>query len=186
MFPNQEGENVPQVTFTLCQESSTRAISTADIFLHKTVVVFAVPGAFTYPYSTVQLLGYNSYAKAFKANGVDRIVCIAVNNSFVLSQWAKTQQAHHICFIPDADGEFTRKMGMLVSFSDKGMGQRSWRYSMLVKNMVIEKMFVERVKMEEWPTVSNAETMLNYINPSASKPQEAVVLMQMWRALLYA
>ena len=89
-------------------------------------------------------------------------------------------------FIPDVNGDFTREMGMMVNLSDKGMGYRSWGYSMLVKEGVIEKMFVERDGFEALPVVSNAETMLNYINPEAKKPDQTAVLMQIWRTMLSA
>jgi glutathione-dependent peroxiredoxin len=151
-------------------------LSTADLFEHKTVVVFTVSGAF-FPYSSIQLLGYNVYAEVFRANGVDEILCISVNDPFSLANWAQEEGADQVRFIPDVNGDFTREMGMMVNLSDKGMGQRSWRYSMLVKDGVIEKMFVERDGFETMPVVSNAETMLNYINPETKKPEQTVVMM---------
>lgn len=77
--------------------------------------------------------------------------------------------------IPDENGEFTRELEMMVNLADEGMGQRSWRYSMLVKDGVIEKMFVERDGFETIPLVSNAETMLNYISPEAKKPDRTML-----------
>ena len=191
MFSSQEGETVPNISFQPCEKPSqfydkptSTLITTHELFAHKTVIAFAVPGAFIYPYSTIQLIEYNSYKDVFKTNGIDDIVCISINNRFVLSHWAKKEGAEHIRLLPDAQGGFTQRMGMLMSLADKGMGQRSWRYSMLVKDRVIEKMFIERVGLEAWPEVSNAETMLEYINPAAVKPQKALALMQMWRAVL--
>jgi glutathione-dependent peroxiredoxin len=184
MLFNHEGQRVPQVTFRMFAKVGWYDLSTAALFEHKTVVVFAVPGAFTCPYSPVQLLGYNGYAEVFRANGVDEILCISVNDPFSLARWAEAEGADQVRFIPDVMGDFTREMGMLVNLSDKGMGQRSWRYSMLVKDGVIEKMFVERDGLEAMPVVSNAETLLNYINPAAKKPEQTAVLMQMWRTML--
>lgn len=184
MLFNHESQHVPLVTFRMFAAGDWYDLSTADLFDHKTVVVFAVPGAFACPYSPVQLLGYNEYAEAFRANGVDEIICISVNDPFSLARWAKEEGADQVRFIPDVKGDFTREMGMMVNLSDKGMGQRSWRYSMLVKNGVIEKMFVERDVSETMPVVSDAETMLNYINPKAEKPKQTVALMQMCRAML--
>ncbi|MGB3293468.1 MAG: redoxin family protein [Phormidesmis sp.] len=158
-------------------------LSTADLFDRKTVVAFAVSGAFTCPHSPIQLLSYNEYAEVFRANGVDEIICVSVNDPFSLANWAQAEGADQVRFIPDVKGNFTREMGMMVNLSDKGMGQRSWRYSMLVKNGVIEKMFIERDGFEAIPRVSNAETMLNYINPKAKKPKQTAALMQMWRAM---
>ncbi|MEM9906884.1 MAG: redoxin family protein [Cyanobacteria bacterium P01_D01_bin.44] len=186
MMFNHEGQRVPQVTFRMFAEAGWYDLSTADLFDYKTVVVFAVPGAFTCPYSPIQLLGYNEYAEVFRANGVDEIICISVNDPFSLATWAQAEGADQVSFVPDVSGEFTREMGMTVNLSDKGMGNRSRRYSMLVKDGVIAKIFVEREAFEAMPVVSNAETMLNYINPEAEKPKQMAVLMHMWRTLLFA
>lgn len=182
----KEGKRVPQVTFRIFEETLRQDVSTTDLFANKTVIVFAVPGAFTCPSSPIQVLGYNEYAKVFQANGIDEIVCVSVNDPFALAHWAKEEGADHIRFMPDVNGAFTREMGMLVNLSDKGMGQRSRRYSMLVKDGIIEKMFVETKALGVMPEVSNAETMLNYINPTVEKPEKAATLMRMWRAVLAA
>lgn len=184
MLFNKEGHYVPDVTFPMFGKAGLYKISTAELFDCKTVVAFSVSGAFTNPYSPVQLLGYNEYAKLFKENGVDEIVCISVNDPFSLAAWAKAEGADQLRFIPDVTGEFTQRLGMLVNMRDKGMGDRSWRYSMLVKNGLIEKMFVERDGFETSLLVANAETMLNYLNPLAQKPPQTAVLMQMWQAVL--
>lgn len=184
MVFNLEGQPVPQVTFRMFAEIGWYDLSTADLFKHKTVVVFAVPGAFACPYSPIQLLAYNEYAEAFRANGVDEILCISVNDPFSLAAWAEEEGADQVRFIPDANGDFTRAMGMTVNLFDQGMGYRSRRYSMLVKNGVIEKMFIEREDFEAMPVVSHAETMLSYINPETPKPKQTAVLMQMWRTML--
>lgn len=186
MLFNYEGQRVPQVTFRMLAEVGWYDLSTADLFDHKVVVAFAVPGAFTYPYSPIQLLGYNEYAKVFRANGIDEILCIAVNDPFALAAWAHAEGADQVRFIPDVKGDFTREMGMMVNLSDKGMGHRSWRYSMLVKDGIIEKMFVEPDGFETMPVVSNAETILDYINPEAEKPAQTAVLMQIWQTMLSA
>lgn len=184
MVFNHQGQRIPQVTFWMFAAGRWYELSTADLFRKKTVVAFAVPGAFIYPYSSVQLLGYNEYAKAFRTNGIDEIFCISVNDPFSLATWAEEEGADQVNFIPDVNGDFTREMRMMVNLSSKGMGYRSWRYSMLVRDGVIEKMFVERTPLETMPVISNAETMLSYINPKAEKPEQAAVLMQMWRAML--
>ncbi|WP_035987505.1 peroxiredoxin [Leptolyngbya sp. KIOST-1] len=184
MLLNREGDSVPQVTFRIVAEVGEYDLSTADLFDHKTVVVFSVPGAFTCPHSPIQLLGYNEYAQVFRDNGVDDILCISVNDPFSLAAWARDEGADQVSFIPDVAGSFTRAMGMLVNLSERGMGYRSRRYSMLVKDGVIEKMFVEPEGFEAMPVVSNAEAMLNYINPKARKPERIAVQMQMWRAML--
>lgn len=184
MVFNREGQPVPQVTFRMFAEIGWYDLSTTDLFEHKTVVAFAVPGAFACPYSPIQLLAYNEYATVFRANGIDEILCISVNDPFSLAAWAQEEGADQVRFIPDVNGDFTRAMGMIVNLSDKGMGNRSRRYSMLVKNGLIQKMFVEREDFEAMPVVSKAETMLNYINPEANKPKQTAVLMQMWQTML--
>jgi len=183
MSSNHEGQRVPQVIFQMSAADGWYELSTADLFAYKTAVVFAVPGAFTCPYSPIQLLGYNEYASVFRANGIDEILCISVNDSFSLAAWAQEEGADQVRFIPDVKGDFTRAMGMMVNLSDHGMGQRSRRYSMLVNNGVIEKMFIEQEEFEAMPVVSNAETMLNYINPDAAKPRQTAVLMHLWQTL---
>jgi glutaredoxin-like protein len=110
-------------------------------------------------------------AKVFKENGVDDIICISVNDAFVMNEWAKSQEAENITLIPDGNGEFTEGMGMLVDKADLGFGKRSWRYSMLVKDGVIEKMFIEPQEAGDPFKVSDAQSMLNYINPEAAKPK---------------
>ena len=184
MVFEHEGQRVPQVTFWMFAEGKWFELSTADLFEHKTVVAFAVPGAFAYPDATIQLLGYNEYAQVFRTNGVDEILCISVNDPFSLATWAEKEGADQVNFIPDVNGNFTRAMKMMVNLSSRGMGYRSWRYSMLVRDGLIEKMFVERAAIETIPEVSNAETMLQYINPEAEKPKQTAVLMQMWRTVL--
>ena len=183
-FINQEGKRIPYTAFKAFKNDQWIDITTDDLFANKTIVAFSVPGAFTYPCSPLQVLGFNEYADLFKANGVDDIICIAVNNTFVLDEWAKEERADRIHFIPDSNGDFARQMGMLVDLSELGLGERSWRYSMLVRDMLIEKMFIEPDEPGDPCAVSDADTMLDYINPATTKPQRSVVLKQSWKTLL--
>ncbi|MDV3349567.1 peroxiredoxin [Leptolyngbyaceae cyanobacterium CCMR0082] len=184
MVFNHRGQRVPQVAFWMFADGGWYKTSTADLFNNKIVVAFAVSGAFIYPYASIQLLGYNEYSKVFRRNGVDEIFCISVNDPFSLATWAEQEGADQVSFIPDVNGDFTREMRMMVNLSSQGMGYRSWRYSMLVRDSVIEKIFIERAPIETIPVISNAETMLNYINPEAETPEQTAVLMQMWRTML--
>jgi glutaredoxin-like protein len=93
-----------------------------------------------------------------------------------MNEWARMQECGNLLMIPDGNGEFTEKMGMLVDKTDLGFGRRSWRYSMLVKDGVIEKMFIEPEKSGDPFEVSDADTMLNYINPKAKKPDQVAIL----------
>jgi glutathione-dependent peroxiredoxin len=171
MLPNREGQRIPSVTFRTRQDNQWMDVTTDQLFGGKTVVVFSLPGAFTPTCSSTHLPGYNELAKTFKENGVDEIVCISVNDTFVMNEWAKDQEAENITLIPDGNGEFTEGMGMLVDKTDLGFGKRSWRYSMLVKDGVVEKMFIEPEEPGDPFKVSDAHTMLNYINPQAAKPK---------------
>jgi glutathione-dependent peroxiredoxin len=176
MSQSQEGKKVPSVTFRTRVGSEWRNVSSDEIFKDKTVVVFSLPGAFTPTCSSTHVPGYNELAPAFHANGVDRIVCISVNDAFVMNEWASNQGAENVQFLPDGNGEFTAGMGQLVDKADLGFGKRSWRYSMLVRNGVVEKMFVEPNKPGDPFEVSDAATMLAYINPKARKPDQVAIL----------
>jgi glutaredoxin-like protein len=102
---------------------------------------------------------------------VDEIVCLSVNDGFVMNAWKNDQEAEHVTLLPDGNGEFTAGMGMLVDKDDLGFGKRSWRYSMLVRDGVIEKQFIEPELPGDPFEVSDADTMLNYLNPKAHKPE---------------
>ncbi len=171
MLENREGQRVPNVTFKTRKENEWVEVTTDELFSGKTVIVFALPGAFTPTCSTTHLPGYNEFAPVFKQNGVDSIICLSVNDTFVMNEWAKDQEAENVTLIPDGNGDFSEQIGMLVDKADLGFGKRSWRYSMLVKDGVIEKMFIEPEVPGDPFEVSDAETMLNYINPNAKKPQ---------------
>ena len=142
-------------------------LSTDDVFKGRNVVVFSLPGAFTPTCSTSHLPRFEALYDDFKAQGVDAVVCVSVNDAFVMFQWGKSQEAENVFLLPDGNGEFTRKMGMLVDKSNLGFGMRSWRYSMYVEDGEISKMFCEDGYQDNCPTdpfeVSDADTMLNYL-----------------------
>lgn len=172
---NREGQMVPNVVFRTRKHHEWVDVSTDDIFKGKTVVVFALPGAFTPTCSSTHLPRYNELAPVFAKNGVDEIVCLSVNDTFVMNEWAKDQEASNVTLIPDGNGEFSEGMGMLVDKEDLGFGKRSWRYSMLVKDGRIEKMFIEPNVPGDPFEVSDADTMLNYINPQAKAARVATI-----------
>lgn len=142
-------------------------LSTDEIFRGQKVVVFALPGAFTPTCSTSHLPRYEELFEEFQAQGVDKIVCLSVNDAFVMYQWGKAQGAKNVFLLPDGNGEFSRKMGMLVDKSNLGFGMRSWRYSMFVDDGEIRKMFAEPDYADNCPTdpyeVSDADTMLAWL-----------------------
>jgi glutaredoxin-like protein len=175
MFENRQGQQVPAVTFRTRREHEWVDVSSDEIFKGKTVVVFALPGAFTPTCSSTHVPRYNQLAPVLKENGVDEVICVAVNDAFVMNEWRNEQKAFNVSFLPDGNGDFARGMGMLVAKNDLGFGDRSWRYSMLVKDGVIEKMFIEPDLPGDPFEVSDADTMLDYIAPDADKPKDVTV-----------
>jgi len=142
-------------------------LSSDEIFKDKNVVVFSLPGAFTPTCSISHLPRYEELYEEFKAQGVDAVVCLSVNDAFVMFQWGKSQNAENVFLLPDGNAEFTRKMGMLVDKDNLGFGQRSWRYSMYVEDGEIKKLFSEPGFEDNCPAdpfeVSDADTMMSYL-----------------------
>ncbi len=144
-----------------------KTVSSDDVFAGKRVVVFALPGAFTPTCSTSHLPRFEELHDHFAAAGIDQVICLSVNDAFVMYQWGKAQGADKVFLLPDGNGEFTRKMGMLVDKSNLGFGMRSWRYAMIVNDGEIEKMFVEPGFADNAGDdpfeVSDADTVLAYL-----------------------
>jgi peroxiredoxin len=142
-------------------------LSTGEFFKDRTVVVFSLPGAFTPTCSSSHLPRYDELYADFQAQGVDEIACISVNDAFVMYKWGLDQSNKNITLLPDGSGAFTKEMGMLVKKDNLGFGERSWRYSMLVVNGEIVKLFSEAGFVDDCPTdpfeVSDADTMLTYL-----------------------
>jgi thioredoxin-dependent peroxiredoxin len=167
---------VPKVTFKTRVRNEAlggpnpfewKDLTSDDLFSGKKAVVFSLPGAFTPTCSTSHLPRYEELYEDFRKQGIDAVVCVSVNDAFVMYQWGKSQGAKNIFLLPDGNGEFTRKMGMLVDKSNLGFGMRSWRYSMFVDDGEVVKMFVEPGFSDHCPTdpfeVSDADTMLNWL-----------------------
>lgn len=170
MLANKEGQKVPSVTFKVQKNHKWIEITSDSLFKGKKVILFALPGAYTPTCSSAHLPRYNELASTFKANGIDDIICLSVNDTFVMNEWAKDQHAENITFIPDGNGDFSQGMGLLVDKTAIGFGKRSWRYSMCVEDGVIKKMFMEPEKPGDPFEVSDADTMLAYVAPNAKKP----------------
>lgn len=175
MLSNREGQRVPEVTFRVRDNDTWKNVTTQELFAGKTVIVFSLPGAFTPTCSSSHVPRYNELADTFKGLGVDSIVCISVNDTFVMNAWKDDQGAEKISFLPDGNGEFTEGMDMLVDKANLGFGKRSWRYSMLVKDGVIEKQFIEPDQPGDPFLVSDADTMLGYLAPNAAKPLDILL-----------
>jgi peroxiredoxin len=129
---------------TVVDEEGPKAVSTKDFFGGKTVVLFAVPGAFTPTCSARHLPGFKDHAADFKAKGVDVVACISVNDYFVMKAWARDQGiAGEVVMLADGNGDFAKAVGLQLDGSGFGMGPRSQRYAMIVKDGVVEQLFVE-------------------------------------------
>lgn len=176
MLENKEGQSVPEVTFKVQENNQWKQMTTKDIFSGKKVVLFSLPGAYTPTCSSTHLPRYNELAPVFKKHGIDDIYCLSVNDTFVMNEWAKDQFAGHIKMIPDGNGEFSEKMGMLVDKANLGFGKRSWRYSMYVEDGVIKKMFIEPEKEGDPFEVSDADTMIDHLFPNAEKPKRITLI----------
>lgn len=169
-------ENVPDVIFkTRVRDESIKGdnpfrwqeVSTDDVFKNRKVIVIALPGAFTPTCSNAHLPGYEALYDEFKQLGIDEVYCVAVNDAFVMYQWTQKLQVNKIKMLPDGNADFSKGMNMLVKKDNLGFGDRSWRYSMLVDNKKIIKMFVEPHLSDNCPTdpfeVSDAQTMLDFL-----------------------
>jgi glutaredoxin-like protein len=173
---SREGQSVPDVKFRYRENGQWKEIDTRTLFKGRAVAVFSLPGAFTPTCSSSHLPRFNELAPAFKENGVDHIVCIAVNDPFVMEEWARSQECGNVFVLPDGNGAFTEQMGMLVDKSELNFGKRSWRYSMLVRDCIIEKMFIEPDEPGDPFQVSDADTLLRYINKDAKTPDQIALL----------
>ena len=136
-------EKLPDVVFKTREDGKWVDKSTIDLFLGKKVILFSLPGAFTPTCTNYQLPGYDQHYDRFKEAGIDEIYCVSVNDTFVMNAWAEHLGIKKVKMIPDGNGDFTRRLGMLVKKENVGFGMRSWRYAAIVKDGIIENVFVE-------------------------------------------
>jgi peroxiredoxin len=137
-----------------------------DLFANKRVILFSLPGAFTPTCSTYQLPGFETQFNDFRAQGIDAIYCISVNDSFVMNEWARALNIKNVLVIPDGAGAFTQGMGMTVDMSAIGFGNRSRRYAAIIDNGTIEHMFVEPESSATNPDpygVSSPENIMQHL-----------------------
>ena len=153
----QEGDRLPEATLHVMQGGRPTAVTTGDLFGGKKVVLFAVPGAFTPTCSQAHLPGYVANADEIKAKGVDSIVCVAVNDAFVMDAWGADRNAEELVMAGDGNGEFTAAIGLEMDGRGFGLGTRSERYAMIVDDGVVTKLAVEAPGAFE---VSKAEAIL--------------------------
>ena len=168
--------SVPNVTFkTRVRDESVdgpnpfrwQEVSTDEIFAGKKIILFALPGAFTPTCSNTHVPGYEARYAQLRDQGVDEVYCLSVNDAFTMFQWGNHLGVENVKLLPDGSGDFIRLMGMLVKKDNVGFGMRSWRYSMLVDDGKIIKLFSEAGRTDNAPSdpfeVSDADTMLEYL-----------------------
>jgi peroxiredoxin/glutaredoxin len=161
------GDKAPDVTLPARVNGDWTQIKTGEFFKGKTVVLFGLPGAFTPTCSSAHVPRYVELKDAFKAKGVDEIVCVSVNDAFVMESWQKDQGAESITFWPDGNGTFSEALGLLVDKAVIGFGKRSWRYALVIKDGVITHTFVEPDKPGDPYEVSDADTVLKALSGNA-------------------
>jgi glutaredoxin-like protein len=166
MPASHEGDRVPDVEFKILRNGELTSVAASKLFAGRRVVLFALPGAYTPTCSTGHLPRFVELAPELRKHGVDDVICLSVNDPFVMDAWQRDQQAESITFLPDCDGRFSAGLGMLVDKDAAGLGKRSWRYSMVVDNGRIEKMFIEPEQPGDPFEVSDADTMLAYVDPA--------------------
>jgi peroxiredoxin len=156
------GDRFPDVQIYTMTDKGPAPVKTGEFLKGKTVALFAVPGAFTPTCSAKHLPGYVEQADALKSKGVDAIACLAVNDAFVMGAWGKAQNAgDKVTMLADGNGELTKALGLEMDGSKFGLGSRSQRFSMLVKDGVVSKLNVEAPGAFE---VSDAGTMLKQLS----------------------
>ncbi len=184
------GVKLPNVTFRTRVRDETisgnnpfrwQDMTTQDYFAGKRVVLFSLPGAFTPTCSTYQLPGFESNFEDFKAQGVDEIYCMSVNDSFVMNKWAQSQNLKNVKVIPDGSGEFTRQIGMLVDKENLGFGMRSWRYAAIINDGQVEAWFEEPGKADNHSDdpygESSPENLKKYFETNATKAAQSFMIL---------
>jgi peroxiredoxin len=140
----QVGERIPSVTLHRMTDKGPAPVTTDDLFKGKRVVLFGLPGAFTPTCSAAHLPGYVVHADDIRGKGVDAIVCLSVNDAFVMDAWGKSQNVEdRVVMVADGNGELTRALGLELDLTERGLGVRSQRYAMLVEDGVVKKLNIE-------------------------------------------
>lgn len=171
-----EGDRVPDVTVHLLDGGTPRAVRSGSLFAARRVVAFALPGAFTPTCSAQHLPRYEDLVPTFREHGVDAVLCLAVNDPFVMSEWGRTQGVQAVQLVSDGNGDFAEAMGLLVDQRELGFGRRSRRYSMCVRDGRIETLCVEPDEPGDPYGVSDADTMLHRLAPAARSPSHVAIV----------
>ena len=181
-----QGRRLPDITFKTRVRDETvggsnpyrwQDVTTAEVFAGRRVVVFSLPGAFTPTCSNEQCPAFERLYDEFRKAGIDEVVCVTVNDAFVVHQWARHLGVSRVRMLPDGSGKFTRRMGMLVNKDHLGFGYRSWRYVMVVDDGVIEQWYEEPGINDEGTdddpyTVTDPEVVLGYLRENSRAAAE--------------
>ena len=170
------GTQVPSTELAELRDGSVRRFSSHELFDQRRVILFALPGAFTPTCSTAHVPGYIARLQDFRDTGIDEIVCLAVNDPYVMDAWRRAEKAGGIRFVADPFAEFTRAIGMTMNHPENFLGERSRRYSMLINDGHIETMFIEADGPGDPFKVSDAETMWQYWRPNEKGHKTAFML----------
>lgn len=155
------GQKIPNTTVYVMGDSGPESHETAQLFADKKIVLFALPGAFTPTCSRSHLPGYIDQFEAFAQKGVDQIICLSVNDAWVMDAWGKAQGADgKVTMVGDGNGDLSRELGFLVDMSGSGFGERSIRYAMIIENGVVTRLNVEAPREFK---ISDAGTMLQLL-----------------------
>ena len=173
MKPITEGAAFPQLTLQIRRDGAWQQTPSDELFAGRTVALFGLPGAFTPTCSASHVPRYVELQPLLKEHGVDEIVCVSVNDRFVMEAWQREQGADVLSFLADGNGTLSKALGLLVDKSDIGFGWRSWRYSMLVTDGIVTHTFIEPVQPGDPYEVSDADTMLDHLAPAAARPAAA-------------
>ena len=171
-----EGQPAPKVKLQCRKRDSTvkgpnkfcwNEVNTKELYQDRRIIIFALPGAFTPTCSTTHLPGFEKNYDKIRRLGIDEIYCLSVNDAFVMFNWCKKLKVKKVQVLPDGNGLFTKKMGLLVHKNNLGFGKRSWRYAMIINNGIIEKMFIEKGLenncVDDPFEISDANTMIKYL-----------------------
>ncbi len=173
---SRAGSRIPDVELAELIDAKVVRLRSVDLFKGRRVALFALPGAFTPTCSSEHVPGYVRSLRHLQDAGVAEVICLSVNDPYVMEAWQRAEKAQSLRFIADPYGEFTTAMGMSIDNRDASLGKRSWRYSMLIDDGVIEAMFIERDVPGDPFEVSGAETMLKYLRPDFQPPRPAFIL----------
>jgi peroxiredoxin len=155
------GDKVPSATLMQMKDGTPQPVKTDDLFAHKKIVLFALPGAFTPTCSAKHLPGFIQHSDELKQKGVDAIACLSVNDAFVMGAWGDQQAAgQKVMMLADGNGDFTRALGLEMDATKFGMGKRSQRFSMVVDDGVVKQLNVEEPGSF---SVSSAEHVLTQL-----------------------